>query len=105
MSVPDSFTSTTPRTREASSEVLSEFPSENSNIGKLYDPYENITGAVRSKKGAALRLPREPEFLFVEQASQKRRSWSENLCYYTGMGYGLGKTTKLKHQQKMHFLE
>ena len=57
--------------------------------GKLYDPYAGLSGALRGKR-SALRLPEEPEYLFIEQAKQKRRSWSENLCYYTGMGYGMG---------------
>lgn len=36
------------------------------------------------------RLPKEPEFLFSEEATVHRRSWSENLTYYTGTGYLVG---------------
>lgn len=39
---------------------------------------------------APFRLPKEPEFLFSEEAFVHRRSWSENLTYYTGTGYLLG---------------
>lgn len=39
---------------------------------------------------APFRLPKEPEFLFSEEATIHRRSWSENLTYYTGTGYLAG---------------
>lgn len=91
MGVLDSF-SGRPQKPE-SSETIPEFKSETLEsgvkTGRLYDPYAGLSGALRNKRGA-LRLPEEPEYLFIEQAKQKRRSWSENLCYYTGMGYGLG---------------
>jgi len=32
----------------------------------------------------------QPEFLFAEEAAVHRRSWSENLTYYTGAGYLAG---------------
>lgn len=32
----------------------------------------------------------QPEFLFSEEALVHKRSWSENLTYYTGMGYLAG---------------
>jgi hypothetical protein len=32
----------------------------------------------------------QPEFLFAEDAAVHRRSWSENLTYYTGAGYLAG---------------
>ncbi len=35
----------------------------------------------------AYKLPKQPEFLFSEEASVHRRTWSENLTYYTGSGY------------------
>lgn len=35
-------------------------------------------------------MPKEPEFLFSEEALVHQRSWSENLTYYTGSGYLLG---------------
>jgi mitochondrial import inner membrane translocase subunit TIM23 len=43
----------------------------------------------RDVKGP-FRLPKEPEFLFIEEATVRRRSWSENLTYYTGSGYLAG---------------
>lgn len=33
------------------------------------------------------KLPKQPEFLFAEEAAVHKRSWSENLTYYTGVGY------------------
>lgn len=94
MAILDAFSSSQ-RKKESSpsSEAIPEFESEatknNIHPGRLYDPYAGLSGALRNRHGA-LRLPEEPEYLFIEQAKQKRRSWSENLCYYTGMGYGLG---------------
>ena len=43
----------------------------------------------RDVKGP-FRRPKEPEFLFIEEAAAHRRSWSENLTYYTGVGYLTG---------------
>lgn len=43
----------------------------------------------RDVKGP-FRLPKEPEFLFKEEATVHQRSWSENLTYYTGSGYLIG---------------
>lgn len=40
----------------------------------------------RSTPGA-IKLPSQPEFLFSEEALVRKRSWSENLTYYTGVGY------------------
>lgn len=33
------------------------------------------------------KIAQRPEFVFVEEKGVKRRSWSENLTYYTGVGY------------------
>lgn len=58
---------------------------------RLYNPYEGIGAALdRRDVKAPFRLPSEPEFLFSEEAIVKRRSWSENLTYYTGTGYLVG---------------
>jgi import inner membrane translocase subunit TIM23 len=38
----------------------------------------------------SFRVSRQPEFLFSEEATVHRRSWSENLTYYTGVGYLAG---------------
>lgn len=52
---------------------------------RLYNPYEGLrTGDGRAP---AFKLPRQPEFLFSEEASVHKRTWSENLTFYTGTGY------------------
>lgn len=61
---------------------------------RLYNPYEGIGAALdRRDVKAPFRLPKEPEFLFSEEAVAQRRSWSENLTYYTGVGYLIGATS------------
>ena len=60
--------------------------------GRLYNPYEGLNTAIdhgRSLK-TAYKLPQQPEFLFSEESTVHRRSWSENLTYYTGTGYVTG---------------
>lgn len=58
---------------------------------RLYNPYEGISAALdRRDVKAPFKLPEEPEFLFSEESVIKRRSWSENLTYYTGVGYLAG---------------
>jgi import inner membrane translocase subunit TIM23 len=58
---------------------------------RLYNPYEGISAALdRRDVKAPFKLPQEPEFLFSEEAVVQRRSWSENLTYYTGVGYLAG---------------
>lgn len=54
--------------------------------GRLYDPYDGIGQALGGKKHA-FRLPEQPEFVFEEEASVRRRGWTENLQFYTGIGY------------------
>jgi hypothetical protein len=46
-------------------------------------------GAALDRRDArgAFRISKQPEFLFSEEALVHRRSWSENLTYYTGLGY------------------
>lgn len=47
--------------------------------------------AVSRREGVPqFRLPQQPEFLFIEDATVHTRSWSENLSYYTGAGYLAG---------------
>jgi hypothetical protein len=75
--------------RQANSEVLRDTAASTSlspPSDKLYDPYEGISSALGGKK-AAFRLPQGPEFVFAEEAAVHRRSWGENLQYYTGLGY------------------
>jgi import inner membrane translocase subunit TIM23 len=58
----------------------------------LYNPYEGLSTAVDPRVlRSVYKLPSQPEFLFSEQATVHRRSWSENLTYYTGTGYATGK--------------
>ena len=57
---------------------------------RLYNPYEGLSTALDARAGLPrnlYRLPEQPEFLFSEEASVHKRSWSENLTYYTGLGY------------------
>eukprot|EP00891_Asterochloris_glomerata_P007775 jgi/Astpho2/7775/fgenesh1_pg.00117_%23_6_t len=56
---------------------------------RFYNPYEGLSRALDSRgsiKGT-YKLPQHPEFLFSEEATVHRRSWTENLTYYTGTGY------------------
>eukprot|EP00878_Enallax_costatus_P025968 GHUV01027833.1.p1 GENE.GHUV01027833.1~~GHUV01027833.1.p1 ORF type:complete len:104 (+),score=17.01 GHUV01027833.1:547-858(+) len=53
---------------------------------RLYDPYAGISSALGGRH-AAFQLPEGPEFVFQEEAAAKRRSWGENLQFYTGLGY------------------
>jgi import inner membrane translocase subunit TIM23 len=47
---------------------------------------EGISSALGGRK-AAFELPEGPEFVFQEEAAAKRRSWGENMQFYTGVGY------------------
>jgi hypothetical protein len=47
---------------------------------------EGISSALGGRK-AVFQLPEGPEFVFQEEAVTKRRGWSENLQFYTGVGY------------------
>lgn len=48
-----------------------------------YHPYQDLQIPIHN----LYNLPTSPEFLFDEEAHRQRRSWSENLQYYTGSGY------------------
>lgn len=60
---------------------------------RLHNPYADLNlagvspGTIDTK---AYRVSRAPEFLFQEEAKVKTRSWSENVTYYTGMGWAGG---------------
>lgn len=56
---------------------------DHSEGGRLYNPYQDLNIPYQT----LYRLPTSPEFLFQEEAVAQRRSWSENLTYYTGMAY------------------
>ena len=66
---------------------------------RLYNPYEGISSAVdgRGLPRSAYRLPKQPEFLFSEEAAVHKRSWSENMTYYTGLGYLSGAQAPFSH--------
>jgi import inner membrane translocase subunit TIM23 len=60
---------------------------------RLYNPYEGISSAIDGRGGlqrSVYKLPKQPEFLFSEEAAVHKRSWSENMTYYTGLGYFSG---------------
>lgn len=50
---------------------------------RLYNPYQDLGIPVQN----LYKLPTSPEFLFQEESIAQRRSWGENLTYYTGIGY------------------
>eukprot|EP01025_Chloroclados_australasicus_P002927 TRINITY_DN1066_c0_g1_i1.p2 TRINITY_DN1066_c0_g1~~TRINITY_DN1066_c0_g1_i1.p2 ORF type:complete len:217 (+),score=26.26 TRINITY_DN1066_c0_g1_i1:149-799(+) len=54
---------------------------------RVYNPYEGLSAALDNRLRKDFTLPDAPEFIFTEEAVAKRRSWSENLTYYTGVGY------------------
>ena len=52
-----------------------------------YNPYTGLGGPFDPNMSKALySLSDSPEFLFDEERSMKRRSWSENLTFLTGAG-------------------
>ncbi|XP_058067925.1 mitochondrial import inner membrane translocase subunit TIM23-2-like [Magnolia sinica] len=53
---------------------------------RLYHPYQDLEMPIQN----LYHLPTSPEFLFHEEAAVQRRSWGENLQYYTGCGYLTG---------------
>ncbi|RYR42528.1 hypothetical protein Ahy_A08g038996 [Arachis hypogaea] len=50
---------------------------------RLYNPYKDL--GIPNQN--LYHLPSSPEYLFIEEAERKRRSWGENLTFYTGCGY------------------
>lgn len=55
---------------------------------RLYNPYQDLKVPIQT----LYKLPTSPEFLFQEESRVQRRSWGENLTYYTGIGYLAGAT-------------
>ena len=77
-----------------------------SESGRLYNPYEGLNTAVDPRVlRSAYKLPNQPEFLFSEEATVHRRSWSENLTYYTGTGYLTGESVFLRSARKFYSAE
>ncbi|CAN6573542.1 hypothetical protein ACFX13_047200 [Malus domestica] len=61
-------------------------PNSDSSKARLYNPYQDLQVPMRN----LYQLPTSPEFLFVEEAKRQRRSWGENLTFYTGCSYLAG---------------
>ncbi|CAI9753744.1 unnamed protein product [Fraxinus pennsylvanica] len=59
---------------------------ENDSNRRLYNPYQDLQVPTKM----LYKLPTSPEFLFPEESRAQRRSWGENLTYYTGIGYLAG---------------
>lgn len=60
--------------------------SDSKNQTRLYNPYKDLEVPIRN----LYQLPTSPEYLFVEEARRKHRSWGENLTFYTGCSYLAG---------------
>ncbi|KAM7511826.1 hypothetical protein LguiB_010701 [Lonicera macranthoides] len=60
--------------------------SEKKPATRQYHPYQDLQVPIHN----LYNLPTSPEYLFHEEANVQRRSWSENLQYYTGSGYLAG---------------
>ncbi|KAK6911418.1 hypothetical protein RJ641_023511 [Dillenia turbinata] len=50
---------------------------------RLYHPYQDLKVPIQN----LYNLPTSPEYLFHEEAQVQRRTWGQNLQYYTGIGY------------------
>ncbi|WCJ39476.1 Mitochondrial import inner membrane translocase subunit TIM23-2 [Euphorbia peplus] len=50
---------------------------------RLYNPYKDLNLPIQTQ----YKLPSSPEFLFDEESLRQRRSWGENLTFYTGTAY------------------
>ncbi|XP_052174471.1 mitochondrial import inner membrane translocase subunit TIM23-2-like [Diospyros lotus] len=53
------------------------------NNRRLYNPYQDLNVPIQT----LYKLPTSPEFLFQEESVAQRRSWGENLTFYTGISY------------------
>ncbi|KAK4780574.1 hypothetical protein SAY87_016680 [Trapa incisa] len=53
---------------------------------RLYNPYQNLHLPAKT----LYKLPTSQESLFSEEYINQRRSWGENLTFYTGCGYLAG---------------
>ncbi|KAF8084288.1 hypothetical protein N665_0726s0012 [Sinapis alba] len=52
---------------------------------RLYNPYQNFEVPIKSQY--LYKLPTSPEYLFTEESLKQRRTWGENLTFYTGTAY------------------
>lgn len=101
--LPSTSAAAGPDLRDLSSQAVTaaanSFSSGGMSSGRLYDPYEGLSNSVGVKKSqAAFRLPERPEFVFEEEAAVRRRGWTENLQFYTGLGYISGEQMQLSHE-------
>ena len=66
---------------------------ETSSSGRLYNPYADLYPNIdpRTIQGIYT-LPDSPEYLFSEEATVHRRSFGDNLTFYTGAFYLAGAT-------------
>ncbi|GLT63131.1 hypothetical protein SLA2020_357160 [Shorea laevis] len=55
---------------------------------RLYNPYQDLN--IQVPVSTLYKLPTSPEFLFSEESTHQRRSWGENLTFYTGTAYLAG---------------
>ncbi|KAM0020285.1 hypothetical protein Hanom_Chr12g01079411 [Helianthus anomalus] len=58
-------------------------PNQSDDNRRLYNPYQDLNIPAQT----LYKLPTSPEYLFQEESIAQRRSWGENLTYYTGIGY------------------
>ena len=64
------------------------YDGEKESSGRLYNPYADLyAGMDAGKIDKLYRLPDSPEFLFTEEAAIQRRSFGDNLTFYTGCGW------------------
>ncbi|KAA8544957.1 hypothetical protein F0562_019648 [Nyssa sinensis] len=62
---------------------MADSSSERKATTRQYHPYQDLQIPIQN----LYNLPTSPEYLFDEEAAVQRRSWSENLQYYTGSAY------------------
>ncbi len=89
-----SATSTTEILHEAAPTNLDALRRTPSTSERLYNPYDGLGAVLDSRRRGegpvTFRLPQAPEYVFNEEASVQKRSISENICFYTGLGYLTG---------------
>lgn len=63
-------------------------PSASGGGGHLYNPYAELYPNLDARAiNGIYRLPDAPEYLFTEEATVHRRSFGDNLTFFTGSGY------------------
>lgn len=98
MGAPVTETASTTSSLPASSEILQETAATGLDAlrttpdsERLYNPYDGLGAVLDSRRRGegpvTFRLPQAPEYVFNEEATVQKRSISENICFYTGLGY------------------